>query len=147
MKACCGFGHRMVLADIEVDVYSAVLTAVQEGCAIFYTGAMGDFDTLFSVAVRRVKVKYPLIKLICVKPYLTNDLNTNKDYYAALYDDILIPTACVGVYHKAAITVRNRWIVDNSDQVISYIIRDFGGAADAVNYARKQNKPIVSLAK
>lgn len=147
MKACCGFGHRTIFADMEADVCSAVLKAAQEGCDVFYTGAMGDFDKLFSSAVRKAKGKYPLIKLICVKPYFTNDINTNKDYYAALYDDVIIPTECVGVYHRAAIKVRNHWMVDNSHQVISYIIRDDGGAAETVNYAKRRGKRVVSLSR
>ena len=75
MTACCGFGHRDVLEKIDDAVYAAVLKAAEQGCDIFYTGAMGEFDSLFSSAVRKVKKTYPEITLFCVKPYFTNDLN------------------------------------------------------------------------
>ena len=52
MKVCCGFGHRTLLANIEDSLLSTVLKAVEDGCEIFYTGAMGDFDALFSASVR-----------------------------------------------------------------------------------------------
>ena len=91
MTACCGFEHREVLEKIDDAVYAAVLKAAERGCDIFYTGAMGEFDSLFSSAVRKVKKTYPKIKLICVKPYFTNDLNINGEYYSALYDDVIIP--------------------------------------------------------
>ena len=85
MTACCGFGHRDVLEKIDDAVYAAVLKAAEQGCDIFYTGAMGEFDSLFSSAVRKIKKTYPEIKLICVKPYFTNDLNINVEFYPALY--------------------------------------------------------------
>lgn len=146
MKACCGFGHRTVLANIKDSLYAAILKAAEDSCEIFYTGAMGDFDAQFSNSVRRAKTIYPQIKLICVKPYFTNDLNTNKEYYAALYDDVVIPTEIIGLHYKSAIKARNRWMVDNSDLIISYVTRDYGGAADAIKYANNQNKHIINIA-
>ena len=108
MKACCGFGHRNVFENIEDKLYTAVMNAAHQGCEIFYTGAMGEFDSLFSSAVRKAKKVYPNITLICVKPYFTNDINTDKDYYAALYDDIIIPDELAAIHPKAAIKARNR---------------------------------------
>ena len=42
MKACCGFGHRNIFENIGDRLDSAVETAIQQGCEIFYTGAMGE---------------------------------------------------------------------------------------------------------
>ena len=147
MKACCGFGHRTIMKNIENSLYAAVLSAAQEGCKTFYTGRMGDFDMQFSSAVRKLRIRFPDIKLICVKPYFTNEINTNGEYYAAMYDDIVIPPAIIGVHYKRAITARNRWMVDNSDLIVSYIIRDHGGAADTIKYAKRMGKRIISLAE
>jgi len=67
-KACCGFGHKDVFQNINESLENAVLLAIKNSCEIFYTGAMGDFDNLFSCAVRKAKKIHPNIKLICVKP-------------------------------------------------------------------------------
>lgn len=147
MKTCCGFGHRTVLASIDNSLYTAIIKAAETGCSIFYTGAMGEFDFLFSSAVRKAKTRYPHIKLVCVKPYFTNNLNTNQEYYSALYDDILIPSEIIGIHYKAAIKARNPCMVDHSDLIISYIIRVHGGAADAVKYANCQGRQIFNLAE
>ena len=106
MKACCGFGHRNIFENIGDRLDSAVETAIQQGCEIFYTGAMGEFDSLCSSAVRKAKKSHPHIKLICVKPYFTNDINTDSDYYNAMYDDVIIPPELIGVHYKAAIKAR-----------------------------------------
>ena len=57
----------------------AVEEVITQGCEIVYTGAMGEFDRLFSSAVRKAKKIYPHIKLICVKPYFTAALHFNAD--------------------------------------------------------------------
>ena len=145
MRACCGFGHRDVLEKIDDAVYAAVLKAAERGCDIFYTGAMGEFDSLFSSAVRKVKKTYPKIKLICVKSYFTNDLNTNGEYYAALYDDIFIPDELAEIHPKAAIKYRNRWMIDHSDIVLIYNKRTYGGAYEARKYAERIGKEVVYI--
>ena len=145
MKACCGFGHRNVFENIEDKLYTAVMNAAERGCEIFYTGAMGEFDSLFSSAVRKAKKTYPNIKLICVKPYFTNDINIDKDYYAALYDDIIIPDELAGIHPKAAIKARNRWIIDNSDIVLIYTVRNFGGAYEAKRFAERNGKRLIKI--
>ena len=145
MKACCGFGHRNVFENISSKLDNAVEKAIAQGCEIFYTGAMGDFDSLFSSAVRSAKKVYPHIKLIGVKPYFTNDINTDKDYYAALYDDIIIPDELAGIHPKAAIKARNRWMIDNSDIVLIYTVRNFGGAYEAKRYAERNGKRLIKI--
>ena len=145
MTACCGFGHRDVLEKIDDAVYAAVLKAAERGCDIFYTGAMGEFDSLFSSAVRKVKKTYPKIKLICVKSYFTNDLNTNGEYYAALYDDVIIPDELADIHPKAAIKYRNRWMIDHSDIVLIYTKRTYGGAYEARKFAERIGKEVVYI--
>ena len=145
MKACCGFGHRTVLGNIENSLHFAVFKAAEDGCEIFYTGAMGDFDAQFSASVRSVKASFPHIKLICVKPYFTNDINTDRDYYHAMYDDVIIPPEIIGVHYKAAIKARNRRMIDNSDVVLIYTVRNYGGAYDARKYAERQDKYVIEI--
>jgi len=145
MKACCGFGHRNVFENICDRLDNAVETAIQQGCEIFYTGAMGEFDGLFSSSVHAAKKKYPHIKLICVKPYFTNNINTDRDYYNAMYDDVIIPPEIIGVHYKSAIKARNQWMIDNSDIVLVYTVRDYGGAYEARKYSDRNNKQIITL--
>lgn len=144
-KGCCGFGHREVFENISKTISSAVRTAAEQGCEIFYTGAMGRFDEMFSSEVRALKKDYPNVKLICVMPYMTNEINTQGDYLYTLYDDILIPTELADVHYKAAITKRNQWIIQRSELVIIYTKRNFGGAYNAKRYAQRLKKEIITI--
>lgn len=125
----------------------AVAYAIAKGCTVFYTGAMGDFDGLFSSTVRRAKMVYTNIKLICVKPYFTAELNENKEYYEVFYDDIIIPDEIAGTHYKAAIKARNRWMIEMSDIVLGYTIRNSGGAFAALRYAEKYGREIIDISR
>ena len=147
IMSCCGFGNRQIFEDIRNNVYQTVNEMVERGCRIFYTGAMGDFDRLFVDAVRQAKHNCFDIKLLCVMPYMTNSINKNKDYLYSVYDDIIIPTELMGIHYKSAIKKRNQWIIDQSDTVIIYSLRTFGGAYDAMKYAEKTGKTILQILK
>ena len=145
LKACCGFGHREIFGNITEKIVTAVKKAAEQGCELFYTGAMGEFDEIFSYAVRFLKKTYPEIKLVCVKPYLTKEINESGDYLYSLYDDIIIPTELADIHYKTVITKRNQWIIDKCDVVIGYTIRDYGGAYKAIDYAKKKGKEIIII--
>ena len=146
MTSCTFAGHREVYqTKIDERIETAVDNLLQTDSEFtFYTGGMGYFDKKCASAVRAAKRKYPgkKIRLALVLPYMSNRLNTDKEYYQYYYDEIIIPTVLAGVHYKAAITMRNRWLVDC---VIAYVYRDFGGALETVKYAQKQGKPVINL--
>ena len=123
-KACCGFGHRDVYENISEKINSAVKEAAEQGCYVFYTGGMGQFDEMFSSAVRQLKRSVPNVRLIYVKPYMTKEINEAGDYLYSLYDDIIIPTELADTHYKSVITKRNRWIISHSHLVIIYLKRN-----------------------
>ena len=164
---CCGFGHRVMLMDIEKPLRETLERLVEErGVKLFYTGGMGEFDELFTRTVRSMKQDCPSLRLVLVMPYLTQRIAIGKSHpgaayggqiaratfdgpgrcwHEAQYDEILIPAELEGVHPKAAIGLRNRWMVDRSDIVIAALHRDFGGAAEAVRYAEKRGKEVVRI--
>ena len=145
---CCGFGHRVLLMYIEKPLRETLERLMEErGVRVFYTGGMGEFDEMFTRTVWSMKRECPSLRLVLVMPYLTARLNVNKAFYEAQYDEILIPAELDGVHPKAAIGLRNRWMVDRSDIVIAALNRDFGGAAEAVRYAEKRGKEVVRIAE
>lgn len=164
---CCGFGHRVLLLDVEKPLRVTIeQLAAERGVTVFYTGGMGEFDELFARTVRSMKRTDPRLRLVLVMPYLTRRLaigsaldgatdggqiacatqdRMGKTWYEEHYDEILIPAELDGVHPKAAIGLRNRWMVDRSDFVIAALHRDFGGAAEAVRYAERIGKEVVRV--
>lgn len=142
---CCGFGHRVMLTDVEKPLREALARLTAQGVTEFYTGGMGEFDELFARTVRSIKRNDHRLRLILVLPYLTRPVVTERAWYEAQYDEILIPAELDGVHPKAAITLRNRWMVDRSSIVIAALRSDYGGAAEAVRYAETIGKEVLRL--
>lgn len=62
---CCGFGHRDLYRDIKNEIQTTIEhLIIENGITAFLTGGMGDFDSLFSSAVRSCKVSNKEVQLI-----------------------------------------------------------------------------------
>ena len=145
-RTCCGFGHRIVLIDVEAPLREVLCNLIEtHGVTRFLSGGMGEFDELFAKTIRSLRRVYPQIRLCLVVPYLTKSLNEKRELLSFLYDEIILPSELDGTNKKAAIPMRNRWMVDHSDFVISAVHRDFGGAYEAVAYAVRQGVPIIKI--
>ena len=145
-KICTCFGHREVSKNIA-GVLSEVVEDLVLSCGVteFWTGGMGKTDEIFAAVVRNLKNKYPNIKLVLIKPYITSELRNNPNYYKNTFDSVVIPNVVVEVNYKCAIPKRNEWMVYNSDFVITYVCKNTGGAYNAKNYARKMGKIIFEV--
>ena len=143
-----GGPHREYLSEQDAAEHTLEEIIQTDDDFIFYSGGMGEFDKKCESAVRRIKRTHPerSIRLVLVLPYLTHEINRDKEYFEAYYDDIVVPTELMGVHYKAAIKKRNRWMVDRADVVLAYIYRDFGGAFDTTRYAYRMGKPVLNLA-
>ena len=79
------------------------------------------------------------LEMTLVLPYTVKDV----EYYQKYYDNVLIP---IKAHPKAAITLRNKWMVENSNLVLVYVINSHGGAFEAMRYAEKLNKKTINIA-
>ena len=142
MTVCTFAGHRQIFAARLSDKIDAALEKllISDTDFTFYTGGMGEFDALCSSAVRGAKRRHPEknIRLLLVLPYMMQDINDNKDYYEQSYDDILVPMELMGVHYKGAIKKRNQWMLDRSDVLLAFVYREFGGAYETLQYAKKR---------
>lgn len=111
----------------------------------FYLGGYGDFDGLCLKTLRELKHDFPTIEILFITPYL--DKNYSKlelaKYY---YDDVIFPPI-ESVPRKFAILKRNEWMVEQADLVIAYVKYSWGGAANALEYAKRKKKRIINIAK
>ena len=140
-------GHREIdrfrFVEEQLDKVIGELLRTKEYVE-FYVGKNGEFDTMVGSTVKRAQKAYGKANssLILVLPYAIADMDLLEQFY----DEIWLPEELYKVHHKAAITKRNEWFVDNSDLLVSYITRDCGGAARCQKYAEKQGLPIKNIA-
>ncbi len=147
-RACCFFGHRDVFDPVDDFLYNKICELIEnENVTEFLVGDHGDFDKASASAVRKVRLTHGNIRLTLVRPYFSDELNSNKDFYNTLYDDVVIPAEAAQAHFKAAITKRNKWMIDQSDFCIFYVLRENGGAYTALKYAEKKGKNVVLFSK
>ncbi len=140
------FGHRAVrnMRELETKL-SVILKRIMDTHTYieFYIGRNGEFDEFTASVIKRLKKEREMSYniLILVLPYTVKDM----EYYEKYYDEIIIPESIGKAHYKNAITLRNRWMVDQADLVIVNVERHSGGAYAAMCYADKQNKQIINL--
>lgn len=140
-------GHREI--DGQYDLEDRIEKIVRDKLCIkeyveFYVGRNGDFDLSVASSVKRAQktVGDHNSSLILVQPYPMKD----DEYYEKYYDEIYYPVSSK-THPKAAITMRNKWMIEHSDLLIAFVEEGRkGGALTALEYAVKQNVEIINLA-
>ncbi|HBJ19477.1 MAG TPA: hypothetical protein DDY70_07085 [Clostridiales bacterium] len=123
------------------DKLSACVTGlIEAGATQFYLGGYGNFDLLAAKVVQNIKERNPEIRSVLVIPYL------DRFYDTGLYDESVYPPLET-VPKRYAISKRNKWMIDQSDVVVSYVLHSFGGAASSLRYAKRKNKNIIYLGR
>lgn len=140
------FGHREVwnIRELESKLIPILKNVMDTHTYIeFYIGRNGEFDEFVASIIKRLKKEREMSYniLILVLPYTVKDM----EYYEKYYDEMIIPESIGKAHYKNAITLRNRWMVDQADLVIVNVERQSGGAYTAMRYAEKQNKEVINL--
>lgn len=144
MSACTFFGHRDCPISIKPKLRE-VLTDLIENRAVdmFYVGQQGAFDgTVRSVLIELVSV-YPYINYAVVLerlPLKRDEFDTRD------YSDTMLPEGIETVPPRFAISWRNKWMISQSDYVVTYITHPWGGAAQFAEKAERQKKTVINLA-
>ena len=138
--------------SLENKIYDAVFTAVREGAQTFYCGMAMGFDILAGEIVALLKNTYKdaKIELVAVIPFEKQSDTFDKEWKKR-YDKLLKKcdkhVFVSREYHKGCFAARNKYMVDNSDFVITWFDGQKGGTAGTLAYAQKNNKRIINLAE
>ena len=140
-------GHRSIDApfDIRNKITGIALDLLRTKEYVeFYVGRNGEFDEMAASAIKCAQKEFGThnSSLVLVLPYSVKD----EIYYQEYYDGIIYPIAG-DTHFKAAITKRNRWLVENADLLISFVERESGGAYQTEKYARKLGVEVINLAR
>ena len=135
-------GHREVQEPEKVRkwLYETVSGLILEGADVFYLGGYGGFDRMALSVVNHAKEAHPSLKAILVLPYLDRSMDLDA------YDGSIYPPL-EKVPQRYAISRRNRWMVDQADVVVAYVIHEWGGAATTLRYAEAKRKTIMRFPK
>ena len=140
MAACTFFGHHDCPLEIEPMIEASLCWLIKEhGVRTFYVGNHGNFDRLVARCLRRFAQDDPNIQFYIVLAYLPAP--------AQAIENSLFPEGIEDVHPRYAISWRNRWMLQHSDWVITYVTHSFGGAARYTALAERQEKTVINIAK
>ena len=160
IKKCCFSGYRPSKFPFPLkqnnpdyavfyrNLTTTITALIEDDCGVFYTGMATGFDIIASEAVLELKKEYPLIKLIAVIPFEEQEKAYSNDWKAR-YDNVL--SSCEEVivlskdYHAGCYQNRNKYMVDNSDYVVTWYDGKQGGTRNTLNYAQKKKRYIVNI--
>lgn len=144
----CFCGHRKIYGykDLEERIENLVKKAIRKYDYVeFYLGRNGDFDILAASAVRRAQKSLgnENNSLILVQPYKMRD----DSFYINFFDEINYPID-QSTHFKQAIFKRNKWMIENSDLLICFVMdKNSGGADRTLKYATKIGIKTINIAE
>lgn len=162
VRSCCFTGYRpnkfpFPLEDSSREykkfdnlLIKTLLSLIDDGCHIFYTGMAMGFDILAAEAVLFLKQAYPDkdIRLFCAIPFEQQE-QTFTNEWKMRYNKILnqCDNAVVlsDIYYAGCYQKRNQYMVDRSDYVLTWYDGKVGGTRNTLKYAEKNLKYIVNI--
>lgn len=136
---CAFFGHRDAPIEIRNKIKETVINLIEgRDVTKFYVGNNGDFDRMALSVLKELSEMYPQIDYCVVYAYLPE--KGGEDFEHTIY-----PEGIETVPKRFAVDYRNRWIVRQTDIVVAYVRRSFGGAAKFVDMAERKALDIINL--
>ena len=140
---CCFFGHKDVPSGLTERLLPVLAGLIAEGVDSFLVGNQGGFDSTVLHTLRLLKEKHPYITYNVVLAYMPR---AKEDWSAYEPMETLYPEGLEAVYPRYTISWRNKWMIQESDVVVTYITHSWGGAAQFAKKAQRKNKRVINLA-
>lgn len=143
MSACTFFGHHDCPAEIKLKLRKAIIDLIKlQGVDCFYVGNHGTFDRMARSCLLELCQEYPQIRYSVVLAYLPQK---HDEFDTRDFSDTILPEGIETVPRRFAISWRNRWMLDRSDFVVTYITHSWGGAAQFAERAVRQGKTVINI--
>ena len=135
---CTFFGHRDTPKETEPALRLTLIDLIEnKNATVFYVGNHGNFDAMVRRQLEDLSKIYP-IKYYVVLAYMPSKKDEPDE-------NSILPEGTETVPRRFAINYRNKWMLNKSDIVVTYVTRNFGGAWEFKQMAEKMNKTIIEI--
>lgn len=135
---CTFFGHSDTPQEKRETLKAVIIDLVKNnGVDTFYVGNHGNFDKMAYKILCELSDVYNIkffVVLSCVPIKESNGLKNT-----------IVPEGIENVPPRFGIVYRNKWMINNSDYVVTYVNRSFGGAAKFKEYAEKKKRIVINV--
>ena len=143
MSACTFLGHRDCPSSIKSKLRKVLIDLIESHAVdMFYVGQQGSFDSMVRSVLKELVSLYPHINYAVVLeriPPKRDEFDTRD------YSDTMLPEGIETVHPRFAISWRNKWMIKQSDYVVTYVTHSWGGAAQFAELAEKQKKTVINV--
>ena len=142
MSACTFFGHRDCPSSIKSKLRKVLIDLIESHVVdMFYVGQQGSFDSMVRSVLKELVSLYPHINYAVV----LERIPPKRDEFDIRDDsDTMLPEGIETVHPRFAISWRNKWMIKQSDYVVTYVTHSWGGAAQFAELAEKQKKTVIN---
>ena len=139
MSTCTFFGHRSVHEKIEPTLRSTLMDLIENhGVTRFYIGNHGAFDAMVRRVLGDLSSTYAITYYV-VLAYLPKQGSQSDP-------SSIFPEGIETVTKRVAISYRNKWMLERSEYVVTYVTHPIGsGAAQFKELAEKRGKTVIEL--
>jgi len=152
-STCCFTGHRHIPFDeynaLDQRLEDEIEKLIRQGVRYFGAGGAQGFDTMAALAVLRLRILHPHIRLILVLPCKDQAKRwdrANKKIYNLILRDADKVVYVSRRYASGCFQERNRRLVDHSGVCLCYLANPGSGTAYTAHYARQNGLRVVNLA-
>ena len=136
------FGHKDTPKEIEPTLRTILIYLIEnKNVTVFYVGNNGNFDTMVRRQLENLSQTYPITYNV-VLAYLPTKKSEYDDY-----TNTILPEGIETVHKRFAISYRNKWMIQQSDIVVTYVTHTYGGAWQFKVIAQRQGKTVIELSE
>ena len=144
-KACTFFGHHDCPSSIKPKLRKILVDLIENRTVdMFYVGQQGAFDGIVHSVLKELASVHPHIRYAVVLERLPPK---RDEFDTRDYSDTMLPEGIETVHPRFAISWRNKWMIKQSDYVVTYITHSWGGAAQFAEVSMRQSKSVINITK
>ena len=137
--------------NLKARIREEVINLIEnEDVDTFLVGEKGGYEIDAYDVVLDVQKEYPQIRIYLVISQMTDlhEMGGDSSYVAERrgFDDFIYPPKCELGYKRLGTVYRNRYIIENTDFIISYNKRE-GKAYEFCKSAKAKGVKVIELAK
>lgn len=143
MPTCTFFGHRDCPSSMKPKLREVLIDLIENRAVdMFYVGRQGSFDAMVRSVLKELITLYPHINYAVVLERMPQKRDELDDF-----SDTMLPEGIETVHPRFAISWRNKWMLKQSDYVVTYITHSRGGAAQFAEMATRKGKTVINISK
>ena len=145
MSACIFFGHRDCPSLIKAKLRKVLIDLIENHAVdMFYVGQQGAFDGIVRSVLKELVSVYSHIRYAVVLERLPPK---RDEFDTRDYSDTMLPEGIEANHPRFAISWRNKWMLKQSDYVVTYITHSWGGAAQYAEMAERKEQTVINISE